>query len=144
MLWNTDMITIDLMKWFWTIKITDRCQQLIWSPAEQTIHTIYYCIIQRNFKIISWLQLLVYILCPCMFVIVLDYTNTCDLLSTYTVLYPINMQYYFVLIIYTCCNLLCISCIPIQIICAATLGLAFASYLIFPFHSLSKAGFDRF
>jgi hypothetical protein len=30
---------------FWTIKITDRCQQLIWSHAEQTIHTnlLLYC-----------------------------------------------------------------------------------------------------
>jgi hypothetical protein len=39
MLWNTDMIpvTIDLMKWFWIIQITDRCKQLIWSHAEQTI-----------------------------------------------------------------------------------------------------------
>ena len=29
------------MKWFWTIKITDRCQQLIWSHAEQTIYTYF-------------------------------------------------------------------------------------------------------
>ena len=51
MLWNTDMIIIDLMKWFWTIKITDRCQQLIWSHAEQTIHTYLFItvIVQRNF-----------------------------------------------------------------------------------------------
>jgi hypothetical protein len=51
---NRDDYDDGAMKWFWTIKITDRCQQLIWSYlyAEQTIHTyilIYYCIVQRNF-----------------------------------------------------------------------------------------------